>query len=42
VVIKNISEASSSRSVELVVFKKWVEFWRRQWKVIEKKWEGRN
>jgi hypothetical protein len=30
------------RSFKLVVVKKWVEFWRWQLKVIEKKWEGRN
>jgi hypothetical protein len=30
------------RSFELVVAKNWVEFWRRQSKVIEKKWQERN
>jgi hypothetical protein len=40
VVIKKSSEAGNS-NVELAVVK-WVEFWRWQTKVTEKKWQERN
>jgi hypothetical protein len=41
VVIKKSPEAGRS-SIELVVVKNWVEFWRWQSKMIEKKRQERN